>query len=108
MGVQVGCLVVDCELCFCVVVVSGEVEDGVVVEMFVLGVAGGLGDPVSCADVGLGECEEESGCESSSGELFACSDLIQGLGLDGCGDAQVGVGDLDAVSFDAVNDVSAA
>ena len=85
---------------------SGDVDDCLVVELFVLGVAGGLGEPVSGADVGLWEGEEESCCESSSGELFACSDFVEGLGLDGCGDAEVGVGDLDAVSFDAVDDVT--
>ena len=91
-----------------VVVSAGEGEDGVVVVLFGLWITDGFFEAVSDADVGVGCGEEESCGESSASEVFAGADFVEGLGLDGGGDDEVGGGDLDGFSFDAVDDVSAA
>lgn len=89
------------------VVGVGDVGDVGFVAGFGVFVAGGLAEAVAGADVAGGFGEEEAGGKATSGECFAGADFVEGVGLDGGDDDEVGGWDVDGVSFDAVDDVSA-
>lgn len=71
-------------------VVLGEFEDFLVVDVLGEVVGVGDGEPVSLAEVGWWLGEEEAGGESSASEVFAGSEFVEGLGLDGGADNQIG------------------